>query len=86
MKYGEKYERKLVDRIHGKTYTETATYRRAEWKGFHTADDGCGLWTGYTQILGTCQFSVAGCATEKAAKAKIRRWVRGSLYDSSEWD
>lgn len=81
MTYGEKYTRTLKNRITGETFLTTATYRRVSWKGWHTSDDGDGLWCGDKQILGTCQFSVAGCSTEKSAKDKIRRWVKGSLYD-----
>lgn len=75
MKFGEKYEQELVNRMSGKKIMATATYKRTEWKGYHTDKEGDGLWAGDRQIIGTCDFSVRGCRTEKAAKAKIRRYV-----------
>ncbi len=75
MKYGEKYENKLVNRITGETIPYTATYKRVDYLCYHTGNDGCGLWCGDKQIEGTCEFSVSGCRTEKAAKAKIRKYV-----------
>ena len=75
MKYGERYETALVDRMTKKRTPYTATYKYAEWKEYHTNKEGDGLWNGDKQILGTCQFTVRGCQTEKAAKAKIRRYV-----------
>lgn len=75
MKYGEKYQNALVDRFTKKRIPYTATYKYTEWYGYHTNNEGDGLWRGDKQILGTCQFTVAGCKTEKAAKAKIRRYV-----------
>ncbi len=75
MKFGEKYEITLVNSISGKTFNSTTTYKRTSWNEWHTNDEGCGLWCDDKQILGTCQFSVTGCETEKAAKAKIRNWV-----------
>lgn len=77
MKYGEKFTQKIKNSVTGKTYDSTATYKYAEWRGWHTDKTGDGLWNGDTQILGTCQFSVAGCSTEKVAKAKIRKFVHG---------
>ena len=67
MKYGEHGVWKFV-------------YKRTEWNGWHTNNDGEGLWCGDKQIIGTCDFSVAGCKTEKAAKAKIRNYVKEN-YD-----
>lgn len=59
--------------------TGTAVCKYAEWGKWHTNDCGNGLFYGdpYTmegerQVLGTCDFSVAGCKTEKAAVAKVR--------------
>jgi len=77
MKYGEKYPKTHEVNVAGKTYTltDTLTYRYVYWRGWYTDNAGEGLWHGDKQILGTCQFSVAGCSTEKAAKAKIRRYV-----------
>lgn len=77
MKYGEKYETKFVNRITGEKTPYTATYKRVEWQGYHTNNEGDGLWYGDKQLEGTCQFSVRGCQTEKAAKAKIRKYVIG---------
>lgn len=77
MKYGEKYQSKVVDRLTKESHGMwTFTYRRAEWNGWHTNDTGEGLWCGDKQMLGTCQFSVTGCQTEKTAKAKIRNYVK----------
>lgn len=47
-----------------------------EWRDYHTNNNGEGLWNGGRQVAGTIQFSVRGCKTEKAAKAKIRKWVK----------
>lgn len=77
MQYGEKYEFEMVNSFTNEPIgTSTFTYKRAEWNGWHTDDIGDGLWFGHKQVLGTCDFSVAGCATEKAAKAKIRKHVK----------
>lgn len=76
MKYGETYETTLVNRMTGETIPTTSTYKYVEYGEYHTGNDGCGLWCGDRQIEGTCDFSVAGCKTEKAAKAKIRKYVR----------
>ncbi len=75
MMYGDKFEQTLVNSMNGRTLTVTATYKRAEWNGYHTDNEGDGLWAGDKQIIGTCDFSVRGCRTEKAAKAKIRNHV-----------
>lgn len=75
MKYGEKYETSFVDPRSKKEILYPATYKYAEWKYYHTNKEGDGLWDGERQIAGTCQFTVAGCKTEKAAKAKIRKYV-----------
>ena len=77
MKYGEKYETKLVNQITGETIPYTATYKRVDYLCYHAGNDGCGLWCCDKQIEGTCDFSVSGCKTEKAAKAKIRKYVMG---------
>lgn len=75
MKYGEKYKTVLVNIITKKRIPCTAVYKYTEWGPYHTNKEGDGLWYGDKQIVGTCDFSVAGCKTEKAAKAKIRRYV-----------
>ena len=75
MKYGEKYRSVLVNRFTKEHIPYTTTYKYTEWHEYHTNREGDGLWHNDKQILGTCQFTVAGCKTEKAAKAKIRRWV-----------
>lgn len=54
-----------------------------EWRDYHTNNNGEGLWNGDRQVAGTMQFSVRGCKTEKAAKAKIRKWVKE--YQSIYW-
>lgn len=78
MKYGDKFEITFVDWFTKKRSDPyPATYKYVEYGEYHTNNLGKGLWRGTKQILGTCQFSVAGCKTEKAAKAKIRRWVKG---------
>lgn len=75
MKYGEKYQTTLINKMNGEKHQITATYKYASWGNYHTDNHGDGLWRGDKQILGTCQFTVSGCETEKAAKAKIRRYV-----------
>lgn len=86
MKFGDKFTYRLINRITGEKgeYEHTATYKYAEWRGWHTSKYGDGLWCGDQQILGTCQFSVAGCSTEKAAKAKIRNFVKAAHGDDAE--
>lgn len=74
--YGEKATHTIHNAITGERYEREYTYRRAEWHGWHTNNEGDGLWRGDKQILGTCDFSVAGCATLKTAKDKIRRCVK----------
>lgn len=77
MKYGDEFESRMINNLTKESYgTCTVTYKRAEWNGYHTDNLGDGLWMGDKQILGTCQFSVAGCKTEKAAIAKIRNYVK----------
>lgn len=75
MKYGEKYKTTLVNRMTGEKIPTTSTYKYVEYGEYHTGNDGCGLWLRDRQIAGNCDFSVAGCKTEKAAKAKIRKHV-----------
>ena len=78
MKYGEKFEITFVDRFTKKrSHPYLVPYKYVEYGEYHTDNRGDGLWRGTKQILGTCDFSVAGCKTEKAAKAKIRRLVKG---------
>jgi hypothetical protein len=76
MKFGERYETELVSRITKKSFKATHIHKRTEWNGWHTNNEGEGLWNGDRQILGTSQFSVAGCTTEKAAKAKVREYAK----------
>lgn len=81
MRFGDKYETELVSRITKKSFGKvTHIYKRTEWNGWHTNDEGDGLWCGDKQMLGTCQFSVSGCKTEKAAKAKVREYAK-RYYD-----
>lgn len=82
MKYGDLYNVDLVNRITGeKVGSITKTYRKTVWRDYHTNDSGFGLWNGERQILGTTQFDVSGCKTEKAAKQKIRRLVGWKYND-----
>lgn len=76
MKYGEKYNTTLVNQITKERIPVTATYRRVSWEDYHTDNGGDGLWIRDKQILGSCDFTVCGCNTEKAAKAKIRNYVK----------
>lgn len=85
MKYGDKYKADFMDTMTGKVHKWTVTYRRTEWHGYHTDNEGNGLWIGDRQIMGTCDFSVAGCATEKSAKAKIRNAVKDWCEYRRSW-
>lgn len=76
MKYGEAYETYYTSPITGKRTPTTETYRYVSYGDWHTGKNGTGLWCGDHQIMGTCDFSVAGCKTEKAAKAKVRNFVK----------
>ena len=76
MKYGEKVQTTRKDWWTGKTVPTTYTYRYTEWHEYHTDNEGHGMWIGDKQMVGTCDFSVAGCATEKTAKAKVRNWAK----------
>lgn len=78
MKFGEQYESKLTSRITKEIYPVTLTYKRTTLEEYHTNDEGGGLWFRDKQILGTCDFSVRGCSTEKTAKAKIRNYVKNT--------
>ena len=82
MKYGEVFTANIKD-WRGESYPSQFTYKRAEWHEYHTNDIGEGLWRGDRQLLGTCQFSVTGCQTEKAAKTKIRKLVK-KYYEYDE--
>lgn len=75
MKYGENYESYLINSITGKKIPTTCTYRYVSYDGFHTDNTGHGIWNDDRQLVGTCDFSVAGC-NEKSAKAKLRKWVK----------
>ena len=76
MEFGEKYKTEYCNSVTGKKYTCTEIYRYTAWGEYHTNDFGQGLWKNERQLLGTCQFSVAGCKTEKTAKAKIRNYIK----------
>lgn len=76
MNFGEKYNVTIKNVISGDYYETTRIFKFASWKDYSTNDAGNGLWHGDKQIEGTCQFSVAGCKTLKAAKAKIRNYVK----------
>lgn len=77
MKYGEMIERTYCNWFNkGEKWTTHEPYKRAEWHEYHTDNFGDGLWIGTQQILGTCQFTVRGCRTEKAAIAKVRRYAK----------
>ena len=78
MKYGEKYQVTFVNRMTGKKSTYDAIYKYTTWGNYYTNKEGDGLWCGDKQIIGTCDFSVAGCRTEKSAKAKIRNYVKNA--------
>ena len=71
MEYGDSFEYQLK----GLKYPTRGIYKYTTWKDYHTNKLGEGLWIDDKQILGTCQFSVRGCSTEKAAIAKIRKYV-----------
>ena len=75
MKFGDNIIETCRDPFTGKKVETHTTYKRVSWGDYHTNDRGEGLWHNDRQILGTCQFTVRGCETEKAAKAKIRKHV-----------
>ena len=77
MKYGDKYTATKKNIMTGEILHHTATYRYTNWNGYYTNNEGDGLWSNVRQILGTCDFTVRGCSTEKTAKAKIRKYVKG---------
>jgi len=77
MKYGDIFEKTYKNTITGEKITTKTFYKRASWGEYHTNDEGDGLWENDRQILGTCQFTVAGCKNEKSAIAKIRKYVNG---------
>lgn len=76
MKYGEMRDVTYRDIMHRYTFTAKEAYKYASWNGWHTNNSGDGLWIGDKQIEGTCQFTVRGCQTEKAAIAKIRKYAK----------
>lgn len=76
LNYGDKYTTKYTNPFTGEEREREETYRYTEYGRYHTNNLGNGLWFDDKQIIGTCDFSVAGCSTEKSAKAKIRRWTR----------
>lgn len=79
MKYGDQYTNYLKNAITGERIPYTATYKRTTWWKLHTNNEGDGLWQDDVQLIGTATFTVRGCKTEKAAKAKIRKYImRGS--------
>ncbi len=84
MKYGEKYLTYYENFFTKEKTPVNVTYRYTKWKNYHTDDEGYGLWRGNKQIIGTCDFSVAGCKTEKAAKAKIRNRMKDDYWEKFE--
>lgn len=78
MKYGERYQETFVNKLTREKITQDAIYKYTTYGNYHTNKEGDGLWCGDKQIVGTCDFSVAGCRTEKAAKAKIRNYVKNA--------
>lgn len=78
MKYGERYQETFVNKMTREKITQDAIYKYTIYGNYHTNKEGDGLWCGTKQIVGTCDFSVAGCRTEKAAKAKIRNYVKNA--------
>lgn len=76
MMYGERYDSFVVNMITKEKTPCVRTYKYAEWNEYHVNNDGEGLFIGNRQLLGTCQFSVTGCNTEKSARAKIRNFVK----------
>ena len=76
MKFGELHNVEHINAITGQHYVWKEPYKLVTWREWHTNNAGEGLWHGEKQILGTCQFSVAGCTTEKSAKAKVRKWAK----------
>ena len=88
MKYGDVFPVTYRD-WNGKSFVCDEVYRYTRWGDFHTDRLGEGLWFDKydnKQILGTCQFSVRKCATEKSAKAKIRRYVQRLREDNDLFD
>lgn len=81
MKYGDFHTVTFKNTLTGNTWEAKSIYKYASWHDWHTDSEGCGLWHGDKQITGTCQFTVAGCKTLKAAKAKIRNWVKAYETD-----
>lgn len=79
MKYGDEFTVILRDRITGERIPCSTMYKRTAWEGYHTNDLGDGLWYENKQIIGTCDFTVRGCKTEKSAKAKIRNYISTSI-------
>jgi len=77
MKFGDVFETTYKNTITGEKITTTVVYKRASWGEYHTNNEGDGLWENDRQIIGTCQFTVAGCRNEKSAIAKIRKYVNG---------
>lgn len=84
MKYGEAFESTLVDRFSGKKYIHPAVYKYVACGEYHTDKFGDGLWDGDKQIVGTCDFTVVGCRTEAAAKAKVRAYVNKYVKEDEE--
>lgn len=76
MIYGETRTVTYKERFTGRTWQSKSVYKYASWHEWHTDNEGDGLWRGDKQLVGLCQFSVAGCKTLKAAKAKIRNYAR----------
>ena len=80
MTYGDKFTFRArgIDREWREFHS---VYKRASWQEWHTNDEGDGLWRGDRQLAGTCDFTVRGCKTEKAAIAKVRQAAKQWMQD-----
>ena len=81
MVFGEKAMCRIRNLITGEEYEIPYIYKRASWHEWHTDKEGNGLWHGDKQVLGFCQFTVAGCKTQKAANAKVRNAAKQMMQD-----
>ena len=54
MKYGETYESEVINTMTKESHgVWKFVYKRTEWNGWHTNNDGEGLWCGDKQMIGT---------------------------------
>ena len=81
MKFGEKGTYRIRNLITGEVHESPYIYKRASWHEWHTDKEGDGLWRGDKQVLGFCQFTVAGRKTQKAANAKVRNAAKQMMQD-----